>query len=259
MNDPEPDLHIAYDPPLAWVTLNRPARRNAMTSAMWQRLPTLAAEIEARDDVRVVLMRGAGDEAFSAGADITEMQAQLAAPESLRITQQAVQDGENAWSRLDRPTIALISGACTGGGCGLALACDLRVATPESFFAIPPARLGLVYSLIDTRRIVDLAGPARAKEMLFTGRRVSAEEALAWGLVNRVVPRSALEAEGRALGAEIAGCFQNSVRAAKRIVNAITAGARSETEESQRLYAESFWSADFRAAAAGFVARNRKA
>jgi len=229
-----------------------------MTSAMWQRLPGLVHALEAREDLHVVLMRGAGDEAFSAGADIAEMQSQLAEPEKLRVTQQAVQDAMDAWARLDRPTVALISGACTGGGCGLALACDLRIATPESFFAIPPARLGLVYSLVDTRRVVDLVGPARAKEILFTGRRFGAEEAHAWGLLNRIVPRERLEAEGRALGTEIASSIQSSVRAAKRIVNAIAGGATAETEESQRLYSESFWSADFRAAAAAFISKNTK-
>jgi len=258
MNDPAADLIVEYQPPLAWVTLNRPGRRNAMTSAMWQRLPGLAAEIEARDELRVVLMRGAGGEAFCAGADIAEMQAQLAHPEALRITQDAVQAGENAWARIDRPTIALISGACAGGGCGLALACDLRIATPESFFSVPPAKLGLVYSLVDTRRIVELAGPARAKEILFTGRRISASEAFEFGLVNRLVPEASLEAEGRALAAEIAASFQNSVRAAKRIVNAIAAGATAETEESRQLYNESFWSEDFRSAASAFVARGRQ-
>jgi len=258
MNDTVNDLLVEYHPPYATVTLNRPRRRNAMTSAMWQRLPTLAAEIEARADLRVVLMQGAGPEAFCAGADIAEMQSQLAHPEQLRITQDAVQAGESAWAALDRPTIALIGGACTGGGCGLALACDLRLATPESFFAVPPAKLGLVYSLVDTRRIVELAGPARAKEILFTGRRISATEALEFGLVNRLVPQASLEAEGRALAAEIAGVFQNSVRAAKRIVNAIAAGATSETEESRRLYSESFWSDDFRSASAAFTTRAKQ-
>ena len=157
------------------------------------------------------------------------------------------------------PTIALISGACTGAGCGLALACDLRLATLNSFFAVPPARLGLVYSLIDTRRIVDLAGPARAKEILFTGRRVSAEEALQWGLVNQLVAQQDLETEGRALvAAQIAALVPHSVRAAKRIINAIAAGSRTETDESRRLYTESFSSEAFRSAATAFTAKSKR-
>lgn len=251
------DLQIEREGTLAWLILNRPARRNAMTSAMWERLPELARELGQSPDVRVVLVRGAGAEAFSAGADIAQMQAQLADPGALEITQQAVQIGQEAWARLERPTIAVIRGACTGGGCGLALCCDLRLATPESFFAIPPARLGLVYSLPDTRRLVDLVGPARAKEMLFTGRRVSAREALAWGLVNRLVPAAELEAQARELATGIAESAQSSVRAAKRIVDAIAAGARQETPESRRLYAESFASAEFREGAAAFLEKRR--
>jgi enoyl-CoA hydratase/carnithine racemase len=251
-----PVVRSSHAAGVARITIDRPERRNAMSSAMWQALPRIAHELESREDVRVVLMRGAGGAAFSAGADIAEMQAQLAEPEALRITQGAVQIAQDAWARLDRPTIALICGACTGGGCGLALACDLRIATPESFFAIPPAKLGLVYSLIDTRRVVDQVGPSRAKEILFTGRRFAAAEALEWGMLNRIVAAAQLEAEGRALALEIASCVQSSVRASKRIINAIAGGATAETEESQRLYSESFWSPEFKAATAAFLARN---
>jgi enoyl-CoA hydratase/carnithine racemase len=246
-------LRIEYEPPLARVTLDRPDRRNAVSGEMWLRLPELAREIEAREDVRVVLMQGAGSEAFSAGADIAELQALLAEPTRMLMFQRAVQDAQEAWWRLERPTIALIRGACTGGGCGLAVACDLRIATPDSFFSLPPAKLGLVYSLADTLRVVDVIGTARAKEMLFSGRRVSAQEALSWGLVNRVVAREQLDAEAGALAQELAASLPMSVRAMKRIVNAISRGARTETEESQRLYSEGFRSAEFRAAVNAFL------
>jgi enoyl-CoA hydratase/carnithine racemase len=254
---PSDDILVVREPPLARVTLNRPARRNAMTAAMWARLPALAAELERDPGVRAVLVQGAGGQAFSAGADIAEMQCQLADVPAMQVTQRAVQDAQVAWSRIDRPTIAVIEGACTGGGCGLALSCDLRLATPESFFAIPPAKLGLVYSLVDTRRLVDLAGPARAKEILFTGRRIGAHEAIDIGLVNRIVPAGDIDAAARELALEIAAVSQSSVRAAKRIVNAISEGAREETEESRRLYADSFFSADFREGAAAFLEKRR--
>jgi enoyl-CoA hydratase/carnithine racemase len=180
------DIQIEREAPLAWVVLNRPTRRNAVTSAMWQGLPTLAAEIGADPSLRVALLRGAGQEAFSAGADISEMEATMAHPERMRAMQDAVQVAQDVWARLPLPTVAVIHGACVGGGCGLALACDLRLAADDSFFAIPPAKLGLVYSLADTKRLVDLVGPSFAKEMLFTGRRVSAREAYDCGLVNHL-------------------------------------------------------------------------
>lgn len=247
------DIRIVRERELAWVILDRPQKRNAVTSAMWQFLPQLAREFSADTTTRVVLLRGAGDAAFSAGADIAEMQTGLSDMSALKIMQQAVQDGQTAWADMDRPTIAVIQGACTGGGCGLALACDLRIATPESFFAIPPAKLGLVYSLVDTRRLTDLVGPSRAKEMLFTGRRVPAAQALEWGLIDRVVAAADLESTSRDLAREITAAAQSSVRAAKRIVNAISAGARDETPESRRLYDESFTSAEFREGALAFL------
>jgi enoyl-CoA hydratase/carnithine racemase len=247
------DIRITREPPLAWVTLDRPERRNAVTAAMWAALPEIVRQLEADEAMRVVVLNGAGDAAFSAGADIREMEDNLGSPERMRAMQDAVQVAQSAWAGMDRPTIAMIRGACTGGGCGLALACDLRVATHDSVFAIPPARLGLVYSLVDTRRLVDLVGPAVAKEILFTGRRVGAVEALAFGLVNRIVDAAELEATTRALAADIATSAQSSVRAAKHIVNAIAAGAHAETPESRHLYDAAFGGEDFREGARAFL------
>jgi enoyl-CoA hydratase/carnithine racemase len=151
------------------------------------------------------------------------------------------------------PTLAVIRGACTGGGCGLALACDLRLATPDAFFAIPPAKLGLAYSLADTKRLQDLVGPSRAKEILFTGRRIGAEEARELGLINEIVEGAALEARATALAREIAANAGNSVRAAKAVVNMISAGVLAETEESRRCYGESFSSPEFLEGARAFI------
>ncbi|MCB1625997.1 MAG: enoyl-CoA hydratase/isomerase family protein, partial [Pseudomonadales bacterium] len=207
------EIKLERSPPLAWVTFNRPTRRNAISTAMWQRLPQLAEAISSDLQIRVALLRGAGNEAFSAGADIDEMQRNRTDEAAMRRMQDGVQVGQRAWSRVPQPTIAMIDGACAGGGCGLALACDLRVATPRSFFMIPPARLGLVYSLADTQRLVTVVGSARAKEMLFTGRRIAASEALTIGLVNAVVPADELLPQTTALAQAIAEQSQSSVRA----------------------------------------------
>ena len=247
------NIRIDHRPPLAWVTLDRPDKRNAVTSDMWLALPGIASELAATRSVRVALIRGAGTEAFSAGADIAEMQQNLAHPERMRVMQQAVLDGQLAWQRLPIPTIAVIHGACTGGGCGLALACDLRLAAADSFFAIPPARLGLVYGLDDTRRLVDLVGPARAKEILFTGRRVSAAEALELGLVNEVVPTAELEARAIELANTIARNAANSIAAAKQVVNMIMDGTRVETAATRQLFDDAFNSAEFAEGARAFI------
>lgn len=243
------DIH----PPIARVTLNRPEKRNAITGAMWQDLHTLAGTLGADASIKVVLLTGAGSEAFSAGADIAEMRAQLAEPARLRAVQQAVLDAQASWEALPVPTIAVIRGACTGGGCGLALSCDLRLASPDAFFAIPPAKLGLAYSLADTKRLYDLVGPSRAKEILFTGRRIGAEEALALGLVNHVVPADALDARAADFAQEIAGNAGNSVRTAKAVIALLCAGVDAETPQTRRYFDDAFFSPEFEEGARAFM------
>ncbi|MFM8846057.1 MAG: enoyl-CoA hydratase/isomerase family protein [Gammaproteobacteria bacterium] len=253
MSDLVKDIH----PPIARVTINRPDRRNAISSAMWQELAAIAVRLHDDPTIKIVVITGAGDAAFSAGADILEMQQGLADPPRMKVMQQAVLDAQVAWERLPIPTLAVIRGACTGGGCGLALACDLRLATPDAFFAIPPAKLGLAYSLADTKRLHDLVGPSRTKEILYTGRRILAEEALALGLINEIVAAEALDERAVTLAREIAGNASNSVRAAKAVVNMITAGVPAETAESRRYYDESFSSPEFLEGARAFMEKRR--
>lgn len=240
-------------PPMGRVTLNRPDKRNALNSAMWVDLTRLAVQLSQDDRLRVVLLTGAGHEAFSAGADIVEMRQSLADPPKMQAMQQAVLDAQVAWERIPIPTIAMIRGACTGGGCGLALSCDLRIATPDAFFAIPPAKLGLAYSLADTKRLYDLVGPSRTKEILYTGRRIDASEALRLGVINQIVQPDELEPYTLALAAEIAGNAPNSVRAAKAVVSLISAGTDAETPASKRYYDESFSSPEFLEGARAFM------
>ena len=240
-------------PPLARVVLNRPDKRNAVTAAMWQSLRDIARQLAIEPSVRVALLSGAGTEAFSVGADIAEMQRNLADPQRMKGMQDIVLEAQACWEALPIPSIAMVRGACTGGGCGLALACDLRFASPDAFFAIPPAKLGLAYSLADTKRLYDLVGPSRAKEILFTGRRVNAEEALALGMINEIVPSDALEDRALSLAREIAGNAGNSVRAAKAVVNMISDGVHAETPESKRYYDESFSSPEFLEGAQAFL------
>ena len=243
------DIH----PPVARVTINRPEKRNALSSAEWQGLCAIAAQLAADPTLRAVLLQGAGESAFSAGADIAEMHRNLSDPARMQSMQQAVLDAQADWQRLPMPTIAVIRGACTGGGCGLALACDLRLASPDAFFAITPAKLGIAYSLADSKRLHDLVGPSRAKEILYTGRRLGAEEALRIGLINEIVAADALAARADSLAREIAGNAGNSVRAAKAVVDMISSGVLAETAESRRFYDESFSSPEFAEGARAFI------
>lgn len=251
------DIRIDLKPPLAWVTLNRADKRNAVTEAMWSEIAVISARLAAERELRAVLLRGAGNEAFSAGADIAEMHANVMDPAKMRTLQDATQAGQEAWFDLPVPTIAVIRGACVGGGCGLAIASDLRMATPDAYFAITPARLGLTYSLNDTRRLVDLVGPARAKEILYTAGKFTADEALAMGLVNRIVPPQEIDAAAETLALDIAANAPNSLRVAKRLINGIARGERLETPESIALFNDSFRTPEFLEGAAAFQQKRR--
>lgn len=246
------DIRIEFEPPIVRVILNRPEKHNAVSGAMWTALSSIAADLETRNELRAAILTGAGQEAFSAGADIAEMESNLANPDRMQAMQDATQSGQEAWWNLRLPTIAVIRGACVGGGCGLAIACDLRLATPDAYFAITPAKLGLAYSLPDTRRLTDLVGPARAKEILFTARKFTANEALAMGLINQIVTASDIDDAAAALAHQIAANAPSSLRTAKHLINGIAHGQRLQTPATKALFDNSFRSADFLEGAAAF-------
>jgi enoyl-CoA hydratase/carnithine racemase len=216
-----PALRYAKDGAIAWITADNPARMNALTGAMWRALPATVATAVADQNVRVVILRGAGDKAFSAGADISEF-------ESAR-TGDAAKDYDalndaafNALINCPKPTIAMIHGFCLGGGLGLALCCDMRIADETSQFAIPAAKLGIGYNARWVRPILAAVPIDRAKQLLFTGQRFRSADAEAMGLVTQLVPKTEIEATVRALAHEIAGNAPLSVAAAKRVINEIS-------------------------------------
>ena len=207
-------ITLERDGAIACVTVNRETCHNTVTAAMWRALPGVLREAAAQ--ARVVVLRGAGDAAFSAGADLDEL-AQLArSHDGAADYAESLHRATRLLADLDRPTIAMVRGHCIGGGCALALACDLRVADTTALFAVTTARLGLVYALEDVRRLVVLLGPARAKDLLFTGRSLDAQAARSVGLIDRLVAADRLEAETRELALQIAANAPRSVRAAKR-------------------------------------------
>jgi enoyl-CoA hydratase/carnithine racemase len=247
------DISVRFEPPFARIVLNRPDRRNAITRAMWRALPAIRAAIEAREDALVTLVEGAGEH-FSAGADIAELGEVYRDAAAARDYGDAVQDGLKALMDLDRPTIALIRGVAVGGGLGLALACDLRFCADDAHLAITPARLGLVYGHAETRRLTELVGPSRAKDLLFTGRRIETEEALAIGLIDRRV-ETALEETVLGYARELADLSQMSIRGAKRAVDAIAGGMSRETPGFRALTEAAALGPDFVEGRAAFAAR----
>src|SRR3954452_3144683 len=179
---------------IALLTFNRPQARNALTWPMYEGLYACCEHVDADDRVKVLILRGAGDKAFVAGTDISQFRA-FATPEDAL---QYEQNNNRYASRLEtvtKPVIAMIRGACTGGGAAFALCCDMRLATPDVRFGVPISRtLGNILSMQNFNRLVALVGPARAKELIFTARLVGAEEGLALGIFNEIVEPDRLEA-----------------------------------------------------------------
>lgn len=243
---------VSREGPAAILTINRPERRNALTRAMWDELPAIAAQLEADASVRAVILRGAGGRAFSAGADLAELETAYASPAAAAAYNDATRRALDALERLDRPTLAVIEGVCVGGGCALALACDLRVASADSRFAIPAARLGFAYPFAETRRLAATVGLALAHEMLLTGTILNAARAHEAGLVNRVAPPGGLvEAASEMLEALLANA-PGALRATKRTLQAILDGAAEEPDAVRRLHEAAFGGAELREGLAAF-------
>jgi enoyl-CoA hydratase/carnithine racemase len=185
-------IHVERNDQIGWIVFDHPDHRNAISLQMWREIPGAVAQLAADDDVSVVVMRGAGEVAFVSGADISEF-------ERNRIGDAAeIYDAETgraigALADLEKPLIAMIHGFCVGGGTAIALTADLRYAADDAAFAIPTARLGLGYHMAALEALTNVVGFAAAKEIFFTARLFSANEALRMGLVNNVVPKSDLE------------------------------------------------------------------
>jgi enoyl-CoA hydratase/carnithine racemase len=230
---------------VATVVLNRPQSHNAITIDMYRELPGLLAGLDADPDVKVVVLRGAGQKSFASGADIAEFERERGDAERARRYNEHVAAAERALDGMAKPTIAMIHGYCIGGGAGLAFACDLRFGDERTRMAVTPAKLGLVYSLESTRRIVDLAGPSRAKWILMSGQQMEAPEALRLGLLDDMVPVDDLEKHTYEFADLLTTRAQFSVRAAKTIVNRISGGQYAEDSVTDDLRNSSFDTADY--------------
>ncbi len=246
MRNSDADLLVDIDGAIATVTINRPDKHNALNLAIWSRIGPTMATLDADPAVKVIVFTGAGGKAFSAGADMSEFAQTYRTIETTRDYSALVRAAQQAVHDAAKPVLAMIDGICVGGGCGLALACDLRFASDTSRFAITPARIGAAYSFGDTKQLVDLVGPARAKDILFSGALIDAGRAERIGLVDHVHAKDALAAQVRAYAERLCGVSQSSIRVAKQMVNAIKAGADTETEPLREAFERTFAQADFR-------------
>ncbi len=187
-------VRIEKDGSIGWIVFDHPERRNAVSAEMWRQIPGAVEAFAKDDDVRVVVLRGAGETAFVSGADISEFEERRKGGGAAADYDRESGLAFRALTGLDKPLVAMIHGFCVGGGVALALTADLRFAADDARFAIPAARLGLGYSAGLLEPLLALVGHASALEILYTARRYRAEEALAMGLVNAIAPKDALEA-----------------------------------------------------------------
>ncbi|QGN54454.1 enoyl-CoA hydratase/isomerase family protein [Novosphingobium sp. Gsoil 351] len=236
---------------VAHLLIDRPDKRNAMTLAMWQAIPGLVEQAIADRAVRALVIRAAAPGPFCAGADLGEILDRKDDPAWLAESQAAINRTQRAVARATLPTIAFVEGDCIGGGCGLAVACDLRVATAEARFAVTPAKLGLVYPLHDVKLLVDLVGPGQAKRLMYSGSIIDADEALRIGLVETIAasPAGLLE--------PILEVSPFSIRETKGFVRRVLEGQAEDDDATWSTFAGAFAGSDFREGVGAFVARRK--
>jgi len=251
---PTPKILAKKGDGIGWIAFNQPEKRNAISMAMWDAVKIAAEAFGREDAVRVVVLSGEGGKAFASGADISEFATARASAEDEEKYHTHADDARTALREMGKPIIAMIQGFCIGGGCATALLADLRIATPESKFGVPAAKLGVAYALEGLHRLVALVGPSVAKEIMFTGRQFTAAEALAAGLINRIVEPADLERTVTELAQNIARNAPLSIFHSRETIDML-AGDPSKWDRAriEALYAKCFDSEDFREGRTAFM------
>jgi enoyl-CoA hydratase/carnithine racemase len=247
-------VHLERGDGIAEVVIDHPERRNAMSMSMWEGLADACESIAKDEAIRCVIVRGAGDEAFVSGADISEFGAVRSSAESEQSYNRVAGRAVLGLANLPVPVLAAIHGYCIGGGVALALTCDLRYAADDAVFAVPAARLGLGYALAGIQAAVQLLGPAVTKEIFFTAGRYRVEEALQVGLLNRVFPKAELDARVREIARTIATNAPLTIRAVKLAVReALRDADARDLPRVERAIAACFESEDYKEGVRAFL------
>ncbi|MEO7775220.1 MAG: enoyl-CoA hydratase-related protein [Steroidobacteraceae bacterium] len=241
--------------PIARLLIDRAEKRNAFTQKMWESFAVLLQDAIADKSIRAVLLQSVAPGIFCAGADIGELSTAALDAQWRTSNQAAIRKAQFELARAPKTTIALIDGDCVGGGCGLAIACDIRIASRRARLGITPAKLGLVYSLHDTKLLVDLVGPSQAKRLLFSGQLLDAEEAHRIGLID--IMSHDVQGEGAALAEVIAANSSYAVRGIKAIVRRILDGQVDDDAETRRVFADAFTGEDFTEGLAAFLDKRK--
>ena len=242
------------DGAIGWMIFNKPQRRNAVSLDMWAAMPAILDRFEQDPAIRVIVLRGAGGN-FVAGADISQFEQQRSSPETVAHYETIAGEAGRRLAGARKPTI---EGYCIGGGVGIALGCDLRFAGGGAKFGIPAARLGLGYGPAGIRKLIDLVGPAHAKEIFYTARHFTAEEAAGMGLINRARPDDALEEFVRDTASQIAANAPLTIGAVKETVAELLSD-QPDIARCDRLVAECFASADYIEGRRAFMEKRKPA
>lgn len=246
------------DGAIGWMTFNQPEKHNAVSYEMWDAVPAILEDFAQDNDIRVVVLKGAGERSFISGADISQFEKNRSSEESTAIYNAATEKATHSLQNLEKPTIAMINGYCIGGGCSVAVSCDIRIASDFSTFAIPAAKLGLGYGYGGVKKLVDLVGPSYTKEIFYTARQFSAEEAQLMGLVNRVVPKDQLESYVREYADTIGGNAPMTIRTLKATVAEAVADAdKRDLDKIARMIEECFASGDYKEGRQAFMEKRK--
>jgi len=255
---PTPRMRAHIDGAIGWMTFNQPEKRNAVSADMWAAIPAIMDAFEADPNVRVIVLQGAGEKAFVAGADISQFNEQRATSEQVAAYEATSDEASRRIAVSPKPTIAMIRGFCIGGGVGIAICCDMRIAGEGGKFGIPATRLGLGYGPSGVKKLMDLVGPSHVKEIFFTARHFSAAEAMGMGLVNRVVPDGELEAYTRSYCATIAENAPLTMQAIKRTVAELSkASPEADLAVCDRMVQACFDSDDYVEGRTAFMEKRR--
>lgn len=246
----EAGLCLAFDGAVATLTLDRAEKRNALSAAMWSGLPDAIGEACARRETRVIVLRGAEGN-FAAGADIGEFDTVFADHATTAAYLDLMTAATAAIAEAPVPVIAQIEGLCIGAGVAVALACDIRIADAQASFAVTPAKLGLLYSLTDTRRLIAAVGESQAADLLFTGARIDAERAASIGLVDAIGDAAAVTAKAALIAANSAWSHAHT----KQVIALVRGGVDRDTEATRTWFANAPQTADFAEGLAAFRAR----
>jgi enoyl-CoA hydratase/carnithine racemase len=248
------------DGPIGWMQFNNPARHNAVSVDMWKAVPEIMTEFENDDQIRVVVLSGAGGKAFISGADISEFAEKRSSRENILEYNRIAGQANAAIIDFPKPTIAMIQGYCIGGGLSVALCCDLRLAAENASFAVPAAKLGLDYAYDGIKRLVDVVGPSFAKEIFYTARQFDSTEALQMGLVNRVVPTPNIETYVRDYAGAIGSNAPLTINSVKLCVNEATRDPDKRNLVAAQIAVDAcFASADYVEGRTAFIEKRKPA